>query len=76
MTYRTINPATGEPLKTYEDISDAALNEVMEVAQACYENDWRRRSGRVPARWRVFTSFRRSVHSGEAAQPPHIGSGC
>ena len=44
MTYQTINPANGKVVKTYEDISDAALNEVMDVAQACYENDWRRRS--------------------------------
>jgi succinate-semialdehyde dehydrogenase/glutarate-semialdehyde dehydrogenase len=44
MTYQTINPATGNVVKTYENISDAALNEVMDVAQACYENDWRRRS--------------------------------
>ena len=44
MTYQTINPATGKLFKTYEDISDAALNEVMDVAQACYEHDWRRRS--------------------------------
>ena len=44
MTYQTINPANGKVFKTYEDISDAALNEVMDVAQACYENDWRRRS--------------------------------
>jgi succinate-semialdehyde dehydrogenase/glutarate-semialdehyde dehydrogenase len=44
MTYQTINPATGKLLKTYEDISDAALNEVMDVAQACYVNDWCQRS--------------------------------
>jgi acyl-CoA reductase-like NAD-dependent aldehyde dehydrogenase len=44
MAYQTINPANGKVFKTYEDISDAALNEVMDVAQACYENDWRRRS--------------------------------
>jgi succinate-semialdehyde dehydrogenase / glutarate-semialdehyde dehydrogenase len=44
MAYQTINPATGKLFKTYEDISDAALNEVMDAAQACYENDWRRRS--------------------------------
>jgi succinate-semialdehyde dehydrogenase / glutarate-semialdehyde dehydrogenase len=44
MTYQTINPATGKVVKTYEDISDAALSEVMDVAQACYENDWRQRS--------------------------------
>jgi hypothetical protein len=39
MTYQTINPANGKVVKTYKDISDAALNEVMDVAQACYEND-------------------------------------
>ncbi|MBV8187860.1 MAG: NAD-dependent succinate-semialdehyde dehydrogenase [Alphaproteobacteria bacterium] len=44
MTYRTINPATGKVVKTYEDISDAALSETMEVAQACFESDWRQRS--------------------------------
>ncbi len=44
MTYQTINPATGKVVKTYEDISDAALSEAMDVAQACYENDWRQRS--------------------------------
>jgi hypothetical protein len=41
MTCQTINPATGKTPQ-YEDISDATLNEVMDVAQACYENDWRR----------------------------------
>jgi succinate-semialdehyde dehydrogenase/glutarate-semialdehyde dehydrogenase len=44
MTYQTINPATGKVVKTYEDLSDAAVSEAMDVAQACYENDWRRRS--------------------------------
>jgi succinate-semialdehyde dehydrogenase/glutarate-semialdehyde dehydrogenase len=44
MTYQTINPATGKVVKTYENISDAALSEAMDVAQACYEDDWRRRS--------------------------------
>jgi succinate-semialdehyde dehydrogenase/glutarate-semialdehyde dehydrogenase len=95
----------------------------MGVAQACYEDDWRRRSvaqragivhaaatrmrqqsdhltdlvtlemGKLIAEAKgevalsadildyyaeraSITSFRRSVHSGEAAQPPHIGSGC
>jgi succinate-semialdehyde dehydrogenase/glutarate-semialdehyde dehydrogenase len=41
MTYKTINPATGAVVKTYEDISDAALGEVMDIAQACYQTDWR-----------------------------------
>lgn len=41
MTYQTINPANGEVEKTYEDISDAALDELMDVAQACYQDEWR-----------------------------------
>jgi succinate-semialdehyde dehydrogenase/glutarate-semialdehyde dehydrogenase len=44
MAYRTINPATGKVVKTYDDISDAALSEAMDVAEACYENDWSLRS--------------------------------
>jgi succinate-semialdehyde dehydrogenase / glutarate-semialdehyde dehydrogenase len=44
MTYQTLNPATGKVVKTYDNISDAALSEAMGVAQACYENDWRQRS--------------------------------
>ena len=44
MTYQTINPATGKIVATYDDISDAALSTVMDVAQACYEDDWRQRS--------------------------------
>jgi succinate-semialdehyde dehydrogenase / glutarate-semialdehyde dehydrogenase len=44
MTYRTINPTTGKVVKTYDDISDTALGEAMDTAQACYEKDWRLRS--------------------------------
>jgi len=44
MAYRTINPATGNVVKTYDTVSDVALGEAMDVAQACYENDWRLRS--------------------------------
>ncbi len=44
MTYSTINPATGEVVRVFESISDAALDGAMEVAQACYEGDWRHRS--------------------------------
>lgn len=39
MTYRTINPATGEAVRTFAGISDDAL----EAAQCCYRNDWRHR---------------------------------
>jgi succinate-semialdehyde dehydrogenase/glutarate-semialdehyde dehydrogenase len=44
MTYQTINPATGLTVKTYPDISDTDLENVLATAQACYENDWRYRS--------------------------------
>ena len=43
MTYSTINPATGETVRTFADISDADLGDALEVAQSCYQNDWRRR---------------------------------
>ena len=43
MTYRTINPATGETVRTFADISDADLGDALEVAQSCYQNDWRHR---------------------------------
>ena len=39
MTYRTINPATGEAVRTFAGISDDAL----EAAQYCYRNDGRHR---------------------------------
>jgi succinate-semialdehyde dehydrogenase/glutarate-semialdehyde dehydrogenase len=44
MAYQTINPATGETVKTFTDISDAALADELETAHACYESDWRHRS--------------------------------
>ena len=50
------------------DLSNLAVVRARSRIQSC--------SGRVPARWRVFTSFRMSVHSGEAAQPPPIRFGC
>jgi len=43
MTYRTINPATGETVRTFGDISDADLDNAVEVARSCYAGDWRHR---------------------------------
>jgi succinate-semialdehyde dehydrogenase/glutarate-semialdehyde dehydrogenase len=43
MTYSTINPATGETVRTFEDISDAGLDDALETAESCYRNDWRHR---------------------------------
>jgi succinate-semialdehyde dehydrogenase/glutarate-semialdehyde dehydrogenase len=44
MTYSTINPTTGETLRTFEDISDTDLDEALRTARAFYENDWRHRA--------------------------------
>jgi succinate-semialdehyde dehydrogenase/glutarate-semialdehyde dehydrogenase len=44
MTYSTINPTTGETLRTFEDISDADLDEALHTARAFYGNDWRHRA--------------------------------
>jgi succinate-semialdehyde dehydrogenase/glutarate-semialdehyde dehydrogenase len=43
MTYSTTNPATGETVRTFADISDADLDDVLATAQSCYEHDWRHR---------------------------------
>jgi succinate-semialdehyde dehydrogenase/glutarate-semialdehyde dehydrogenase len=43
MTYQTTNPATGETVATFEQLTDAAVAEVIDGAQACYEADWRHR---------------------------------
>jgi succinate-semialdehyde dehydrogenase/glutarate-semialdehyde dehydrogenase len=44
MTFTTINPTTGETLRTFEDISDADLDEALHTARAVYQNDWRHRA--------------------------------
>ncbi|MGF6483686.1 NAD-dependent succinate-semialdehyde dehydrogenase [Paraburkholderia sp. JPY419] len=43
MPYTTINPATGELLATYDDISDESLETKLAAAQRAFETDWRRR---------------------------------
>jgi succinate-semialdehyde dehydrogenase / glutarate-semialdehyde dehydrogenase len=43
MSYRTINPATGETARTFGDISDADLDQAVQVARSCYAGDWRHR---------------------------------
>jgi len=42
MAYQTINPATGELVKTFPDITDSDLDKVVDRAQASFET-WRRR---------------------------------
>src|ERR1700730_9202392 len=43
MPYTTINPATGELLATYDDISDPLLEAKLAAAQRAFETDWRAR---------------------------------
>jgi succinate-semialdehyde dehydrogenase / glutarate-semialdehyde dehydrogenase len=43
MAYETINPATGEVVKTFPQISDADLETALTTAHTCYETDWRHR---------------------------------
>ncbi len=44
MAYQTINPATGEVMRTYPEISDTELEASVRRAHAAYEFDWRHRS--------------------------------
>jgi len=48
MTYSTINPATGEPLRTFDTISDAELDESLQTAHTAY-SAWRHRPVRERA---------------------------
>lgn len=41
MSYRSVNPSTGAVVKTFDDISDAELSQVLKQAHACYDNVWR-----------------------------------
>jgi succinate-semialdehyde dehydrogenase/glutarate-semialdehyde dehydrogenase len=50
MAYQTINPATGEVLKTFPEITDSALDQIVDRAHACFEM-WRNR--RVDERAKV-----------------------
>ena len=40
MTIRSVNPATEEVLKTYDEMSDAEVDEALAQAQAAFEK-WR-----------------------------------
>ncbi|MET0307442.1 MAG: NAD-dependent succinate-semialdehyde dehydrogenase [Sphingomonas sp.] len=43
MIYQTINPATGEVVKSFPDIGDAELETAVRRATATYNDDWRHR---------------------------------
>jgi succinate-semialdehyde dehydrogenase/glutarate-semialdehyde dehydrogenase len=44
LAYQTINPATGEVVRTFAECSDGELEAAVQQAQATYERDWRYRS--------------------------------
>jgi succinate-semialdehyde dehydrogenase/glutarate-semialdehyde dehydrogenase len=41
MPFKTVNPATGEVVRTFEEISDRDLELVLGTAHKAYETDWR-----------------------------------
>jgi acyl-CoA reductase-like NAD-dependent aldehyde dehydrogenase len=43
MAYNTINPATGEAVRSFSEIFDADLEASVEQAQTCFETGWRHR---------------------------------
>ena len=44
MTYQTINPATGQLIKTYADMPNQDLESAIAKAHWVFETDWRHRS--------------------------------
>lgn len=43
MAYQSTNPYTGQVLQTFDELSDAQLEEKLQRAADCFENDWRGR---------------------------------
>ena len=68
MTYRTINPATGETARTFGDISDADLDSAVEVARSCYQDDWRHRPVADRARILKAAAAALRAHAAQYAQ--------
>jgi succinate-semialdehyde dehydrogenase/glutarate-semialdehyde dehydrogenase len=68
MTYRTINPATGETARTFGDISDADLDNAVEVARSCYADDWRHRAVADRARIVKAAAARLRANAASCAQ--------
>jgi succinate-semialdehyde dehydrogenase / glutarate-semialdehyde dehydrogenase len=68
MTYRTINPATGETVRTFGDISDADLDNAVEVARSCYMDDWRHRAVADRARIVKAAAARLRANAASCAQ--------
>jgi succinate-semialdehyde dehydrogenase / glutarate-semialdehyde dehydrogenase len=70
MTYRTINPATGETVRTFGDISDADLDNAVEVAQSCYAGDWRHRA--VADRARIVKAAAAALRANAAEYAQYV----
>ena len=44
MAYQSTNPYTGQVVQTFDELSDAQLQEKLQLAADCFENDWRGKS--------------------------------
>jgi len=44
MAYQSTNPYNGKVLQTFEEISDAQLEDKLALASSCFESDWRQKS--------------------------------
>jgi succinate-semialdehyde dehydrogenase / glutarate-semialdehyde dehydrogenase len=53
MPYKSVNPATGEIIKTFANHTDAELQSALTVAHALYKSDWSR--GRIQPRLEVLS---------------------
>jgi succinate-semialdehyde dehydrogenase / glutarate-semialdehyde dehydrogenase len=70
MTYQSINPATGETVRTFADISDADLDSAVEVARSCYAGDWRHRP--VADRARIVKAAAASLRANAAEYAQYV----
>jgi succinate-semialdehyde dehydrogenase / glutarate-semialdehyde dehydrogenase len=70
MTYQTINPATGETVRTFGDISDADLDQAVQVARSCYTDDWRRRP--VADRARILKAAAAALRANAAEYAQYV----
>ncbi|MGY6125409.1 NAD-dependent succinate-semialdehyde dehydrogenase [Paraburkholderia strydomiana] len=67
MAYQTINPATGELVRTFPGITDSELDKVVDRAQACFET-WRRRPVAERARIVRSAAAKLRAHAQEYAE--------
>jgi succinate-semialdehyde dehydrogenase/glutarate-semialdehyde dehydrogenase len=67
VAYQTINPATGEVVKTFQDISESELEVVVSRAHSVYESDWRHRPVADRARLVAAVATRLRSHADEYA---------